>query len=136
MGVGHQGNGYWEFVPPSHLERAFRSTDYDYRAPVPKDWVLRGSGIHGPENGDVMKLIIWNRMKQRRPQRVIPCLADQQENSEMEVAIVWWTFWIIFAVAPLNWWAKRYRMVHDTYPWMPKRIDGTKGYGNCGWFME
>ena len=48
--------GFWEFVPPSHLEQAFRSTDYDYRPPVPKDWTLRGTGIHGPENGDVMKV--------------------------------------------------------------------------------
>ena len=53
-----------------------------------------------------------------------------------QVAITWWTFWMVFAMAPLNWWAKRYRMVHDTYQWMPKRIDGTKGYGNKGWFLE
>lgn len=32
---------------------------------------LRGSGIHGPENTDLMKLVLWNRLKQKRPQREV-----------------------------------------------------------------
>ena len=47
--------------------------------------MLRGSGIHGPENGDLMKLIIWNRMKQKRPQRVIQPIEDLVDSAKMEV---------------------------------------------------
>merc|ERR1719195_1788209 len=83
-----------------------------------------------------MKLVLWNRLKQRRPQRG-PCdVADLQEFYRMEVAIVWWMFGLCFMMAPLNWWGKKYRMVHDHYPWMPKRHDGTPGVGPYLWFIE
>ena len=38
-------------IPP-RMGTALGPVDYSARKPVPKDWVLRGSGIHGPENGE------------------------------------------------------------------------------------
>ncbi|CAK9006788.1 Uncharacterized protein SCF082_LOCUS9177 [Durusdinium trenchii] len=127
--------GCWEAVP-KRLGNALGPVDYSKRTPVPKDWILRGSGIHGPENGEVMKLVLWNRLKQKRPQRPQVPVEDLQEFFRMEVAIVWWMFGCVFFVAPLNWWGKKYRMVHDHYPWFPKRQDGTHGVGPYAWFFE
>lgn len=126
--------GCWEMIPPT-MGTALGPVNYGARTPVPKDWVLRGSGIHGPENGEVMKLALWNRLKQKRPQRHVTT-AELQEYFRMEIATVWWMFGCVFFVAPLNWWGKKYRMVHDHYPWFPKRIDGTRGVGPYAWFFE
>lgn len=41
-----------QMIPP-RMGTALGPVDYSARKPVPKDWVLRGSGIHGPENGEV-----------------------------------------------------------------------------------
>eukprot|EP00444_Apocalathium_aciculiferum_P035430 CAMPEP_0183484792 /NCGR_PEP_ID=MMETSP0370-20130417/179101_1 /TAXON_ID=268820 /ORGANISM="Peridinium aciculiferum, Strain PAER-2" /LENGTH=210 /DNA_ID=CAMNT_0025678085 /DNA_START=21 /DNA_END=654 /DNA_ORIENTATION=+ len=188
--------GCWEAVPKK-MGTALGPVSYAARTPVPKDYILRGTGVHGPENGEVMKLVLWNRLKQRRPQRtgcdlaelqefyrmevaivwwmfglcfmMAPLnwhrrarprerrgdeacaveqaeaeappahgldLAELQEFYRMEVAIVWWMFGLCFMMAPLNWWGKKYRMVHDHYPWAPKRHDGTKGVGPYCWFLE
>ena len=40
-----------QMIPP-RMGTALGPVDYSARKPVPKDWVLRGSGIHGPENGE------------------------------------------------------------------------------------
>eukprot|EP00403_Amphidinium_massartii_P045968 CAMPEP_0178467936 /NCGR_PEP_ID=MMETSP0689_2-20121128/52665_1 /TAXON_ID=160604 /ORGANISM="Amphidinium massartii, Strain CS-259" /LENGTH=151 /DNA_ID=CAMNT_0020094985 /DNA_START=204 /DNA_END=659 /DNA_ORIENTATION=- len=129
--------GCWQHIPPK-LGNALVPVSYIGRPTVneiPKDWVLRGSGLHGPENADVMKLVLWNRLKQRRPQRI--CTTESlQEFFRMEVALVWWMFGLVFFMAPMNWWAKRYSMVHDHYPWMPKRLDGSRGPGSYCWFIE
>mmetsp|Transcript_36715 Transcript_36715/g.84484 ORF Transcript_36715/g.84484 Transcript_36715/m.84484 type:complete len:152 (-) Transcript_36715:102-557(-) len=129
--------GSWEHVPKK-LGNALVPVSYENRpsqSQLPKDWVLRGSGIHGPENADVMKLALWNRLRQRRPQRVVE-IADLQEHYRMEVTVCWWMFGLVFFMCPLNWWAKRYSMVHDHYPWTPKRLDGTRGPGPYCWFLE
>mmetsp|Transcript_13182 Transcript_13182/g.31875 ORF Transcript_13182/g.31875 Transcript_13182/m.31875 type:complete len:153 (+) Transcript_13182:72-530(+) len=112
--------------------------DYSAREPVPKDWVLRGTGTHGPEHADVMKLVLYNRMKQKRPQRDPQSLDLEimQDSYRLEVAIIWWTFFWLILVGPLNWWGVKYRMVYDHYPWFPKRIDGTLGVGGYYWFLE
>ncbi|CAE7457159.1 unnamed protein product [Symbiodinium sp. CCMP2592] len=127
--------GCWESVPRRY-GNALGPVSYANRTPVPKDWVLRGSGIHGPENGEVMKLVLWNRLKQKRPQRQGVTTADLQEFYRMEVTVAWWMFGLVFFVAPLNWWGKKYRMVHDHYPWMAARVDGTRGVGPYAWFFE
>merc|ERR1711924_77399 len=94
-----------------------------------------GSGIWGPEQTDVMKLTLWNRIKQKRPQREVPTL-EIQDHLVLEFAIIWWTCGIIFVMGPLLWWAKKYRMAHDHYPWGPARLDGSKGPGAFIWFLE
>ncbi|CAJ1350164.1 unnamed protein product [Effrenium voratum] len=84
----------------------------------------------------VMKLVLWNRLKQKRPQRQGVDVAELKEFFRLEVAVIWWMFGLVFFVAPLNWWGKKYRMVHDHYPWMPARYDGTQGVGPFAWFIE
>mmetsp|Transcript_63238 Transcript_63238/g.185489 ORF Transcript_63238/g.185489 Transcript_63238/m.185489 type:complete len:152 (-) Transcript_63238:93-548(-) len=129
--------GCWEFIPKKYGNSgALTPVSYANKAPVPKDYVLRGSGTHGPENGEVMKLVLWNRLKQRRPQRTDCAVGDLQEYYRMEVTIIWWMFGLVFFMAPMNWWGKKYRMLHEHYPWMPKRHDGTKGVGPYCWFFE
>eukprot|EP00928_Gymnodinium_smaydae_P071263 TRINITY_DN548_c0_g1_i3.p2 TRINITY_DN548_c0_g1~~TRINITY_DN548_c0_g1_i3.p2 ORF type:complete len:174 (+),score=43.33 TRINITY_DN548_c0_g1_i3:75-524(+) len=127
--------GYWDDIPKT-IGKALGPVSYAARTPVPKDWKLRGSGIHGPENGEVMKLVLYNRLKQRRPQRVDCGVEELREFYRLEVAIVWWMFGLVFFMAPLNWWAKKFRIVHEHYPWAPKRHDGTKGVGPYCWFLE
>ncbi|CAJ1453260.1 unnamed protein product, partial [Effrenium voratum] len=100
--------GCWEVVPRVY-GKALGPVSYADRQPVPKDWVLRGSGIHGPENGEVMKLVLWNRLKQKRPQRQGVDVAELKEFFRLEVAVIWWMFGLVFFVAPLNWWGKKYR---------------------------
>merc|ERR1712107_356985 len=90
----------------------------------------------GPENGEVMKLALWNRLKQRRPQRTNTNIDDLREFYRMEVAVVWWMFGLVVFMCPLNWWAKKYRIVHEHYPWASKRHDGTRGVGPYCWFIE
>lgn len=135
---GAQYIGSWEHVPPT-LGTALKPVTYIDKPKIqdiPKDWVMRGTGIHGPENPEVMKLVLWNRLKQRRPQRTGADIETLREFYRMEVAIVWWMFGLCFMVAPLNWWGKKYRIVHDHYPWAPKRHDGTRGFGPYTWFLE
>merc|ERR1712186_185974 len=96
---------------PKKMGNALGAVSYAARTPVPKNYILRGSGCHGPENGEVMKLALWNRLKQRRPQRSNCDIADLREFYRMEVAIVWWMFGCVFFAAPLNWWGKKYRTV-------------------------
>eukprot|EP00427_Karlodinium_veneficum_P023345 CAMPEP_0169119264 /NCGR_PEP_ID=MMETSP1015-20121227/31454_1 /TAXON_ID=342587 /ORGANISM="Karlodinium micrum, Strain CCMP2283" /LENGTH=152 /DNA_ID=CAMNT_0009182113 /DNA_START=48 /DNA_END=503 /DNA_ORIENTATION=+ len=106
---GQQYIGGWEHVPP-RMGTALGPVSYADRAPVPAGYVLRGTGIHGPENGEVMKLALWNRLKQRRPQRSNTNIDDLREHYRMEIAICWWMFGLVFFTAPLNWWAKKYRI--------------------------
>ena len=103
---------------------------------VPKTWKLRGSGLWGPEQTDVLKLILWNRKRQWRPQREVPTIEEQQDHYVLEFAIIWFTAGNVFIMGPVLWWAKKYRMAHDHYPWGPPRLDGSKGPGGFVWFWE
>lgn len=95
-----------------------------------------GSGIWGPENADVMKLALYNRLRQRKYQREVPSLETMQSHNTLENAILWWCFGATVFMGPLLWWSKKYRMIHEAYPWMPKRIDGTRGAGEFCWFIQ
>ena len=127
----------WEYLPPPSL-RSLRPVDYNNRVglAVDKTWRLRGSGLHGPENADVMKLILWNRLKQRRPQMEVPTLHHLQESFKFEGALVYWTLTWAFLLLPFWFWSSKYASIHDHYPWMPPRNDGTKGQGTNLWFLE
>merc|ERR1712061_840518 len=113
--------GCWQHVPKK-LGNALGPVSYADRKPVPKDWVLRGSGIHGPENGEVMKLVLYNRLKQKRPQRHAD-IAELREFYRMEVAIVWWMFGLVAFMAPLNWWGKK--IPHGSRP-LPMDIQASR----------
>ncbi|CAD7925087.1 unnamed protein product [Amoebophrya sp. A25] len=99
---------------------------------------LRGSGLWGPEQEEVMKLTLYNRVKHMKPQRQMPSLAEEQEEYEMDVACMWLTS--IGCVAGMfmymRGWCVKYQSVHDAYPWNTARMDGTRGSGNTLWFLE
>ena len=124
----------WEYTPsiPS-----LQPVDYNLRKPFdPSTKTLRGSGIHGPENFQVMHLVLWNRLKQRRPQMEVPTLHHLQEQFKFEGALIYWTLAWAFVLMPFWFWGQKYANIHDHYPWMPKRIDGTKGQGTTMWFLD
>ena len=51
---------------PHHDET--QDVSYAARTPVPKDWILRGSGIHGPENpGFAYGRLFWRGSTQNYP---------------------------------------------------------------------
>ena len=126
----------WEYMPRTSASGSLRPVDYTERKPVPSGWKLRGSGTHGPENADVMKLILWNRMKQRGLQMEVPTLHHLQESYKFEGSLVYWTLTWCFLLVPFWFWGAKYASIHDHYPWMPPRIDGTKGQGTNMWFLE
>ena len=125
----------WEYVPAEHIP-SLRPVDYGLRTAVPGSWKLRGSGLHGPENADVMKLVLWNRLKQRQPQMEVPSLHHLQESYKFEGSLVYWTLTWAFVLLPFWFWSVKFANIHDHYPWMPPRIDGTKGQGTTMWFLE
>eukprot|EP00913_Durusdinium_trenchii_P026240 g24619.t1 len=152
--------GCWEAVP-KRLGNALGPVDYSKRTPVPKEWRdPKGERLDPPwqwhpwtreRRGDEAGFVeppeaeaspaapgscgrcssTTSLAESRRAES-----DDLQEFFRMEVAIVWWMFGCVFFVAPLNWWGKKYRMVHDHYPWFPKRQDGTHGVGPYAWFFE
>ena len=126
----------WEYLPKSTPSGSLRPVDYNNRAPVPETMKLRGSGLHGPENGDAMKLILWNRLKQRQAQMEVPTLHHLQESYKFEGSLIYWTLAWCFVLMPIWWWGSHYAMIHDHFPWMPARKDGTKGTGASMWFLQ
>jgi len=124
----------WERYPTDTYNGVLKTTTIPMiNDPIRK---MDGTGIWGPEKKDIMKLALYNRLRQRKFQRVVPSLGDQQEHNKMEVAVVWWCVGVLFFMGPLNWWGKKYRMIHEHYPWMPARTDGTRGSGGYVWFFE
>eukprot|EP00922_Rhytidocystis_sp_ex-Travisia-forbesii_P060116 GHVS01089097.1.p1 GENE.GHVS01089097.1~~GHVS01089097.1.p1 ORF type:complete len:180 (+),score=34.99 GHVS01089097.1:93-632(+) len=95
---------------------------------------LRGSGLHGPEHGDVCRLVLWNRLKGRRPQRDVPTIGELQSWNKQELGIRWLLWAVIFFYAPMAWYGRGYSKQHDHYPWLPARTDGSRGEGCFWWF--
>lgn len=126
----------WEMYPPDRYGSALQPVDAYLRKRPQPGWVLRGSGVHGPENTDVFKHILWNRMKQNRPERELPNLAQLQDESKMNLGFLWFAIGLALVHQPTMAWAERYAAVHDHYPWMQKRVDGTKGKGQYTWFLQ
>merc|ERR1719159_1468316 len=67
---------------------------------------------------------------------LVPTIEEQQDHYVLEFAIIWFTAGNVFIMGPVLWWAKKYRMAHDHYPWGPPRLDGSKGPGGFVWFWE
>jgi hypothetical protein len=126
----------WEYIPKNTASGSLRPVDYNNRTPVPSSSKLRGSGVHGPENADVMKLILWNRLKQRQPQMEVPSLHHLQESYKFEGSLIYFTIAWVAVLMPVYFWGNHYASIHDHYPWMPPRRDGTKGTGVALWFLQ
>jgi hypothetical protein len=64
----------------------------------------------------------------------MPSLTEMQHHFEVEGAILWFCLGLMCFWAPMIWWGGRYAMVHEHYPWMPERLDGSRGNGAFIWF--
>ncbi|KAF4671449.1 hypothetical protein FOZ61_000071 [Perkinsus olseni] len=127
----------WENTPPLKFPASvMKPCDYSKTKPIPKHWKLRGSGIHGPENTDLMKLVLWNRLKQKRPQREVPNINYLKDSIRLELSVNWWLMSCIFLWGPWLHWGQEYQKVHEQPPWAMKRIDGLRGEGYFTWFLE
>lgn len=126
----------WEMYPPNTYGAALQPVDATLRKEPAAGWKLRGSGVHGPESSDVFKHILWNRMKQGRPIRHLPNLEQLQDESKMNIGFIWFLLGLALVHQPMMAWGERYAAVHDHYPWMQKRVDGTKGKGQYTWFFQ
>ncbi|KAF8817698.1 hypothetical protein IE077_000023, partial [Cardiosporidium cionae] len=86
---------------------------------------MQGSGLHGPEHPDVMKLCLWNRLKMKQPQRAVPTLLEQRDHYKLEISCVWLTWSFLLFYVPMAVIGGNYATEHDHFPWMPPRTDGS-----------
>eukprot|EP00922_Rhytidocystis_sp_ex-Travisia-forbesii_P057742 GHVS01085452.1.p1 GENE.GHVS01085452.1~~GHVS01085452.1.p1 ORF type:complete len:172 (+),score=20.06 GHVS01085452.1:143-658(+) len=128
----------WENQVPPKLQKTIapvgRGQVVSNLTPTGQPRKLRGSGLHGPENADVCRLVLWNRLKGRRPQREVPTIKELQEWNKQEVGIRWLLWSVIFFYVPMAWYGRSYAVDHDHYPWLPARTDGSRGEGCFWWF--
>lgn len=98
--------------------------------------ILRGSGLHGPENTVIFRLSLWNRLKQRRPQREVPTLEEMRNWNKLEVCCVWFTWGYLLFYWPMGLYGSHFAKEHDHLPWCPSRTDGSHGEGPTFWYLE
>ncbi|CRH04113.1 conserved Plasmodium protein, unknown function [Plasmodium relictum] len=99
---------------------------------------IRGTGFHGPERTDVFRLILYNRLKQKQPQRIVPDIEQMKDANKLETSIVWflWSFVIFYCSMCIYGSNYIIKNKSTSFPWMPKRTDGSKGEGPMFWFLE
>ncbi|UKJ89925.2 hypothetical protein MACJ_003179 [Theileria orientalis] len=102
---------------------------------TPEGKVLRGSGLHGPERTDVFRLVLYNRLKVRQLQRLVPSAKESIEDHKVTMASAWFTISSMAVMAFMFKYGLDYALYHGHYPWTPARTDGTKGPGPMYWFM-
>lgn len=136
LGRYHDYN-QWEYLPHPSLQasQAILPVGASY-VKAPFNRVLRGSGLHGPECPEVLRLTLWNRLRQRRLQREVPTEEQMREFNKLEVACVWFTWSILLFLWPLTVVGKNYAKEHDHFPWTPARTDGSRGEGPFWWMLE
>ncbi|KAL8437302.1 hypothetical protein ACSSS7_001065 [Eimeria intestinalis] len=137
LGRFHDYN-QWEYLPHPALQLsgAILPVGASTAPPPAKGQKLRGSGLHGPECGEVLRLVLWNRLKQRRKQREVPTVEQMREFNKLEVACVWFTWSILLFFWPLTAVGGSYAKEHERFPWTPERTDGSRGEGPFWWFLE
>ncbi|SPJ12420.1 conserved Plasmodium protein, unknown function [Plasmodium sp. DRC-Itaito] len=99
---------------------------------------LRGSAFHGPERTDVFRLTLYNRLKQKQPQRIVPSIEQMKDANKLEVSIVWflWSFVLFYCGMCMFGTNFLIKNKSNSFPWMPKRTDGSRGEGPMFWFLE
>ncbi|AFZ81592.1 hypothetical protein BEWA_010060 [Theileria equi strain WA] len=102
---------------------------------TPKGKVLRGTGLHGPERTDVMRLVLFNRLKSRQLQRIVPSDREAQNDSYFFIASSW-LFGSFILGSYLISTPREYAIKHEHFPWVPARTDGTRGPGVHTWFTN
>lgn len=134
----HHDYNQWEIVPPKKLQDAgaILPVASSHSRPGLGRRTLRGTGLHGPENSNVFRLALWNRLKQRRPQREVPRVEEMRDWNKLEVSCVWFTWGYLLFYWPMAIFGGHYAMHNDHYPWMPARTDGSLGDGPMFWYLE
>ncbi|CAG9476316.1 conserved Plasmodium protein, unknown function [Plasmodium vivax] len=99
---------------------------------------MRGSAFHGPERTDVFRLILFNRLKQKHPQRIVPDAEHLKDANKVEVSIVWFLWSFVLFYCTMCMYGSNYIIKNKStsFPWMPKRTDGSKGEGPMFWYLE
>lgn len=103
-----------------------------------KNKKIRGSGFHSPERTDVLRLILYNRLKQKHPQRIVPSLEQLKDANKLETSIVWFLYSFVIFYCSMCIYGSNYIIKNKStsFPWMPERTDGSKGEGPMFWFLE
>ncbi|KAF8820613.1 hypothetical protein IE077_004455 [Cardiosporidium cionae] len=137
LGTYRDFNG-WKLNPPAYLRSAILPLGQRESSLPPSKVLrhLRGSGLHGPENSDVLRLTLWNRLKNKRPQREVPTTFEIQEWSKLEVSCVWFTWAFLLFYMSMTSYGSNYAVHHGHMPWLPPRTDGSQGDGPMFWFLE
>lgn len=100
---------------------------------TPKGKVLRGSGLHGPERTDVTRLVLYNRLKERRMQRVVPSESETKDDFYFCMSYFWLIGSFMVGLCILNA-GEDYARKYGHFPWVPARADGTLGPGKHTWY--
>uniref|UniRef100_A0A0G4HLR8 Uncharacterized protein n=1 Tax=Chromera velia CCMP2878 TaxID=1169474 RepID=A0A0G4HLR8_9ALVE len=138
-GLMQFGNYDWHYVPKQFPDKnvmrpvGSRMTKLSDKAGMR----LRGTGLHGPENEDVMKLVMWNRLKEKRPQRTyFPSPAEYREMFRWHNSFIWATYGVLVLFWPAMAYSNYYAKHHDHHIWAPPRTDGTRGHGPSAWWKQ
>lgn len=133
LNVHGEGNDVLNYL--NHMEHGSIATINDFHV---KDKKIRGSGFHGPERTDVFRLILYNRLKQKQPQRIVPSLEVLKDTNKLETSIVWFLYSFVIFYCSMCIYGSNYIIKNKStsFPWMPERTDGSKGEGPMFWFLE
>lgn len=103
---------------------------------TPHNKILRGSGLHGPERLDVFRLVLFNRLKQKKPIREIPSDYETKDDFRIETCVYWFCWGIFVSFTSMVLIARHYLPVLGHHPWIKSRTDGSLGPGPQFWIME
>ncbi|KAK2196410.1 hypothetical protein BdWA1_001656 [Babesia duncani] len=103
---------------------------------TPEGKVLRGTGMHGPERTDLLRLVLYNRLKVRQMQRMVPSKKESFEDHKLVVCNLWFTVSSTIALGLMYYIGMDYGLYNEHYPWTPPRTDGTRGPGPLYWFTQ
>ncbi|XP_953385.1 uncharacterized protein TA10175 [Theileria annulata] len=96
---------------------------------------LRGTGIHGPERTDVFRLVLFNRLRARQLQRLVPSTEESMADHKVLASSFWFTFSSFTVMFIMFNYGLDYALYHEHYPWTPPRTDGTRGPGPMYWYV-
>merc|ERR1712085_114468 len=109
---------------------------HDVAATMAAGKTIRGSALWGPEETYVMRQALWNRLSNRRHQRMPPTIEECQDYYQLDVSVFYFGLMHLFLSYPMFFWADQYRTTHDYMPWGCPRLDNTRGAGNPTWWID
>lgn len=135
LGRYHDFN-QWEYFPHPKLQRSGAIMPVGSQTFNATGKELRGSGCHGPESGEFLRLALWNRLRQRGLRRDVPTQEQMREYVRMDISLMWLCWGFLLFMYPLGVYGRKYAAQHGHYPYAPARTDGSRGEGPFWWFVE